>query len=134
MLLTGLSSRMVISLANASATVDTVAPIAPPVIDPEDPEPEAPTGENPNAASPVDTPPTTPGSTDTTTPPGDLDATPLGAGLPPLFSIPGILLYGGIALASVAGSYFRKMGAAALGAGAPCPHGLDSGLPDLRKA
>jgi hypothetical protein len=133
-LLTGLSSRMVISLANASATVDTVAPIAPPVIEPEEPEPAAPTGENPDAAPPVDTPPATPGSTDTTAPAGDLDAKPLGAGLPPLFSIPGILLYGGIALASVAGSYFRKMGAAALGAGAPCPHGLDSGLPDLRKA
>ena len=134
-LLTSLSSRMVISLANASATVDTVAPIAPPVVDTEDPAPEAPTGDNPAAAPPVvDSPPTTPGSTDTTTPPGDLDATPLGAGLPPLFSIPGILLYGGIALATVAGSYFRKVGAAALGGGAPCPHGLDSGLPDLRKA
>ncbi len=59
---------------------------------------------------------------------------PLGAGLPPLFSIPGLLLVGGIALATVAGSYFRRMGAAALGGGAPCPHGLDSGLPDLRKA
>ena len=133
-LLTGLSSRIVVSLANASATVDTVAPIAPPVVETEDPAPEAPTGDNPNAAPPVAAPPTTPDSTDTTAPPGDLDATPLGAGLPPLFSIPGILLYGGIALATVAGSYFRKVGAAALGGGAPCPHGLDSGLPDLRKA
>jgi hypothetical protein len=135
-LLTGLSSRIVVSLANASATVDTVAPIAPPVADAtEEPEAEAPSGDNADAAPPVDTaPPTTPESSESSAPPGDLDATPLGAGLPPLFSIPGILLYGGIALASVAGSYFRKVGAAALGAGAPCPHGLDSGLPDLRKA
>ncbi|MDN4174603.1 choice-of-anchor P family protein [Nocardioides sp. SOB77] len=66
---------------------------------------------------------------------GDLvDAAPAGAGLPPLNSIPGALLFGGIALAAVAGSYLRKIGALALGAGASCPHGLDSGLPDLRKA
>ncbi len=137
-LITGLSSRIVVSLGNAAATVDTVAPIAPPTVDPEDPETEAPT-DGTDAAPPIDSPPiTTPDSTDpttgTTTPPDDLDATPLGAGLPPLFSIPGLLLVGGIALATVAGSYFRKVGAAALGSGAPCPHGLDSGLPDLRKA
>ncbi len=135
-LLTSLSSRIVVSLANASATVDTVAPIAPPVIEVEDPEEsEAPADDNTGAAPPVgSTPASTPGTTDSTSPPGDLDATPLGAGLPPLFSIPGLLLYGGIALASVAGSLFRKLGLAALGGGAPCPHGLDSGLPDLRKA
>lgn len=66
---------------------------------------------------------------------GDLtDAAPAGAGLPPLNSIPGALLFGGIALAAVAGSYLRRIGALALGSGAACPHGLDSGLPDLRKA
>ncbi len=61
-------------------------------------------------------------------------AAPVAAGLPPLFSIPGLLLLGGIALAAVAGSYLRRLGAAALGGGASCSHGLDSGLPDLRKA
>jgi hypothetical protein len=66
---------------------------------------------------------------------GDLPAAaPVAAGLPPLFSIPGLLLLGGIALAAVAGSYLRRLGAAALGGGASCSHGLDSGLPDLRKA
>lgn len=66
---------------------------------------------------------------------GDLvDAAAVGSGLPPLNSIPGALLFGGIALAAVAGSYLRKIGALALGAGGACPHGLDSGLPDLRKA
>ena len=45
-----------------------------------------------------------------------------------------MLLLGGIALAGVAGSYLRKIGALALGGGAACTHGLDSGLPDLRKA
>jgi hypothetical protein len=141
-LVTGLSSRVVVSLGNARATVDTSAAIEPPVIEPEEPETEESAGEDTGAAAPAgNTPPiTTPASTDpppagtTTAPPGDLDAAPAGAGLPPLFSIPGLLLVGGIALATVAGSYFRRMGAAALGGGAPCPHGLDSGLPDLRKA
>ena len=32
------------------------------------------------------------------------------------------------------GEHLRRMGALALGGGAACPHGLDSGLPDLRKA
>ena len=141
-LITGLTSRIVVSLGNAAATVDTVAPVSMPApVDPTDPETEEPTdGEG----AP---PPLTQHSADhhadlhrpaarvsTTAPPGDLDASPLGAGLPALFSIPGLLLFGGIALATVAGSYFRRLGAAALGAGAPCPHGLASGLPDLRKA
>ena len=65
---------------------------------------------------------------------GALADTALASGLPKLFSIPGMLLLGGIALATVAGSYLRRLGAAALGGGASCSHGLDSGLPDLRKA
>ena len=39
-----------------------------------------------------------------------------------------------LAGAAVAGSYVRRLGAAALGGGGACSHGLDSGLPDLRKA
>ena len=58
----------------------------------------------------------------------------LASGLPDLFSIPGLLLVGSIAGACVAGSYVRRMGALALGGGGACSHGLDSGLPDLRKA
>ncbi|MDQ4053737.1 MAG: hypothetical protein M3237_13680 [Actinomycetota bacterium] len=140
-LVTGLSSRMVVTLGNAKARVATSPVMEPPVLEPEESETEAPvddgTGEAaPPGAPPLDTPPSTgtpPGTT--TAPPTDLtDAAPTGAGLPPLFSIPGLLMVGGIAAATVAGSYFRKLGAAALGGGAPCPHGLDSGLPDLRKA
>ncbi|WP_435748053.1 choice-of-anchor P family protein [Nocardioides sp. SYSU DS0663] len=88
--------------------------------------------------------PGTPASPGTSSPGGDAapsdggagteDLVPTAAGLPPLNSIPGALLFGGIALAAVAGSYLRKIGALALGSGAACPHGLDSGLPDLRKA
>jgi len=57
----------------------------------------------------------------------------LASGLPPLFSIPGLLLFGGIGAAIAAGSYVRRLGLAALGGGGACSHGLDSGLPDLRK-
>jgi hypothetical protein len=58
---------------------------------------------------------------------------PTAAGLPPLYSLPGALLIGGIALASVAGSYLRRIGVLALGGAGSCSHGLDRGLPDLRK-
>jgi hypothetical protein len=66
---------------------------------------------------------------------GDLTgAEPMGAGLPPLNSIPGALTFGGIALAAAAGTWLRRIGAIALGGAGSCTHGLDSGLPDLRKA
>jgi hypothetical protein len=55
------------------------------------------------------------------------------SGLPPLFSIPGLLLFAGLGGALLAGSYVRRLGALVLGAGGACPHGLESGLPDLRK-
>ncbi len=55
------------------------------------------------------------------------------SGLPPLFSIPGMLLFAGLGGALLAGSYVRRLGALVLGAGGDCAHGLASGLPDLRK-
>ena len=61
------------------------------------------------------------------------DAEPAAAGLPPLYSLPGALLLGGTALALVAGSYLRRIGVLALGGAGSCTHGLDRGLPDLRK-
>ena len=75
---------------------------------------------------------------DTSTPAADaapeLANTSASSGLPPLFSIPGMLLFAGLGGALLAGSYVRKLGALVLGAGGACPHGLESGLPDLRKA
>lgn len=59
---------------------------------------------------------------------------PMGAGLPPLTTLPGFLTILALGLASAAGVYLRKAGVLALGTGASCSHGLDSGLPDLRKA
>ena len=39
----------------------------------------------------------------------------------------------GLGGALLAGSYVRKIGAMVLGGAGACAHGLDSGLPDLRK-
>lgn len=62
------------------------------------------------------------------------ETTPLGSGLPPLNTIPGALMFGGLAAASVLGMWLRRIGLAALGGAGSCSHGLDTGLPDLRKA
>lgn len=56
------------------------------------------------------------------------------AGLPPLGSIPGALMIGGLALAGVLGWWMQKMGGLVLGGATACAHGLASGIPDLRKA
>lgn len=65
---------------------------------------------------------------------GDLPPTTQAAGLPKLFSIPGLLMAGALVGAFVIGSLVRRLGLAALGGGAACAHGLESGVPDLRRA
>lgn len=132
------ASRVVVNLAVADSTIETSDPIAP--LPPPDTEPEEETeaetdgGGTAGAVPPSSTAPTVPGG-DVAPTAGELPAdAALASGLPKLFSIPGVLLFGGLALATLLGSYMRKMGALALGGGAACSHGLDSGLPDLRKA
>lgn len=138
-----LASRVKVNLAVADGTVDTVQGIdvPTPTTEPE-PEPEEEPGATGGtsgstggvAAPPAGTSPTVPGAESAPTA-GELPAdAELTAGLPKLFSIPGLLLMAGLAGATVVGSYMRRIGALALGGGAACPHGLDSGLPDLRKA
>jgi hypothetical protein len=56
------------------------------------------------------------------------------AGLPPLASIPGALLVGGIVLASGVGWWLQRLGGFVIGGAGACTHGLESGIPDLRKA
>ena len=84
-------------------------------------------GGDTGALPPVD------GSAPATDAAPELANTSATSGLPPLFSIPGLLLFAGLGGALLAGSYFRRLGAMVLGAGGACPHGLESGLPDLRK-
>lgn len=55
-------------------------------------------------------------------------------GLPPLGSIPSLLVIAGFVLAGGLAWFFRAAGIRALGAGTTCSHGLVNGLPNLRKA
>jgi hypothetical protein len=143
-LLGGLGSLkpiIVTTLGIATASVDTQPAI---VIEPTDPT--DPTDEPTDTGGPqdTDTGPSGPGvdvpevdagpAPDTDASPFTPTAADASPGLPPLFSIPGMLMLAAFAGAAFAGSWFRRIGAAALGGGAVCPHGLDSGLPDLRKA
>lgn len=141
--LAGLSPRIVVTLGNASTEVDTVQGLEIPTGDIPDNDPGdagaagGPGGSGgtsgPAAGPPSAVDPGASGSAPSAA--GDLgDAELAGSGLPPLYSIPGAILAGSIALAAVGGSWLRKMGAIALGGSGSCTHGLDSGLPDLRKA
>jgi len=142
--LLGLSPRVVVTLGVATTQVDTVQGLEIPT-DVPDNDPGATDGgggsggtgggapSSSGAAPSSGAPGTAPG--DAPSADGTLDDAALaGSGLPPLYSIPGAILVGGIALAAVGGSWLRKAGLLALGGSASCSHGLDSGLPDLRKA
>lgn len=146
-----LAPKFVITLGNATSVVDTSQPVDIPIGEVPDNnttggggDPTSPTGGGGTSGAGTGGgtagTPGTPGTAgEPAVPGGDsadgdlVDAVPA-AGLPPLFSIPGALLLGAIAAATVAGSYLRRLGVMALGGGGACPHGLDSGLPDLRKA
>lgn len=145
-----LSPRIAISLGNAHSTTLTVPEFQMPA-QTEAPAAEAP-DETPAPApqEPTDTggagdvPPAAADSGDV--PPADLGAAPGGevpamddnrltsAGLPPLTTIPGLLMWGGIGLGVLAGTWLRRIGLLVLGGGAACAHGFATGLPDLRKA
>jgi hypothetical protein len=66
----------------------------------------------------------------TTAPVQNTSGTP---GLPALGSVPGALTLGAIALGGFTGWWLRRGTGLLFGAGGTCPHGLESGLPDLRK-
>lgn len=139
----GLSPRVVVTLGNASTKLDTVQGLDLPTGDIPDNDPgDSGAAGGPNAGGGASTPAAgspsavDPGPAgDSPSADGDLDDAALaGSGLPPLYSIPGAILVASIALAAVGGTWLRKMGAIALGGSGSCTHGLDSGLPDLRKA
>ena len=139
-----LSPKIVLHLGYTTSAVDTVQSIPIPDTVPDNDPTSDPTeseggttggatgggtdlGGDTSALPPVD------GSATATDAAPELANTSATSGLPPLFSIPGLLLFAGLGGALLAGSYFRRLGAMVLGAGGACPHGLESGLPDLRK-
>jgi hypothetical protein len=140
-----LSPRIVLHLGRTTSKLQTVEPIKIPSFVPDnDPQGGEETTETDGGTATgggtgagttggVTTPGTTPSASAPTTSETALPPAELASGLPELFSIPGLLMMGAIAGACVAGSYVRRMGAMALGGGGACSHGLDSGLPDLRK-
>jgi hypothetical protein len=141
-----LSPRVVLHLAYTTATVDTVQGIdIPDTVPDNDPGGDddsedtggsaagGATGGGAGTGGTGAVPPADTGTPTTDAADGTLTDAALASGLPPLFSIPGLLMALGLGGALLAGSYVRKIGAMALGGAGACSHGLDSGLPDLRK-
>jgi hypothetical protein len=141
-----LSPKIVLHLGYTTSAVDTVQSIPIPIPDtvPDndptaDPTDDAgdttggATGGGTNLGGGTSALPPADSSTPASEAAPELANTSATSGLPPLFSIPGMLLFAGLGGALLAGSYVRRLGALVLGAGGACPHGLESGLPDLRK-
>jgi hypothetical protein len=129
--------KVVVYLGTVNATAETVAGIGtggtgaiPTTGGGSAPAPIA-SGDVPISGTPPDTgTPEASAPPATTTPVQTASSTP---GLPPLGSIPGALTLGAIALGGFTGWWLRRGAGLLFGAGGTCPHGLESGLPDLRK-
>ena len=141
----GLSPRIVVTLGNAGSSVDTVQGLKIPTDVPDnDPGDEAakpeggPHGGGTPASGGGAPPASAPAAGSDAPAPADSDdlgdAALAGSGLPPLYTIPGAILVGGLALGALGGTWLRRAGVLALGGAGSCTHGLDRGLPDLRKA
>jgi hypothetical protein len=88
-------------------------------------------GASAGAAPPAVATPEVSAPAEVTTPIKEVAAVP---GLPPLGSVPGMLALLGVLLAGGAGWYLRRAGGLLFGVGSTCTHGLNAGVPDLRKA
>ncbi len=137
------SPKLVITAGNASAAATTIQGVAFPPIDlpdvPGDISAGGGTGSSSSGAAggtgslPADSAPAPAGDAGApvTT---DVATEPVAAGLPPLASIPGALLVGGLILASGVGWWLQRIGGFVIGGAGACAHGLETGIPDLRKA
>jgi hypothetical protein len=140
----GLSPRIVVTLGNAGSSVDTVQGLKIPTDVPDNDPGDSgdhtggPSGGGGTPASGSGVPTSSGPAAGSDVPPAASDAlddTALaGSGLPPLYTIPGAILVGGLALGALGGTWLRRAGVLALGGAGSCTHGLDRGLPDLRKA
>lgn len=137
-----LKPTIVVTLGTATAAADTVPAIAMPTLPAVGgtlPEADGGTGDGPTGTTGADSASTPAGPAAPTaegTSASALKAKPTSStpGLPPLFSVPGMVVLLAMAAAAVVGIWFRRLGILALGGGAACAHGLETGLPDLRKA
>ncbi|WP_310963415.1 hypothetical protein [Nocardioides terrisoli] len=137
--------KIVLVLGQASADAQTVkaigappigstgTPSSPPASSSSTPAPTAPVASGGGASG--GTPGTGAGSPTAAGPVSTTAIAPTSAtpGLPPLGSVPGMLTLGGLALAALTGWWLRRALAILFGGSGPCAHGLQSGLPDLRK-
>ena len=138
-----LSPKIVITAGNAASAVATVEGVPFPPIGTTAPPPADGSGSSaagaaggavPGSASGAGSVPagaTTGAGTPATT---DVATRNAAAGLPPLASVPGALLVGGIVLASGVGWWLQRIGGFVIGGAGACSHGLETGIPDLRKA
>lgn len=136
-----LSPRIVLTLGSARSEAVALPPVdvggtAPsnaeqPSANPAPPSSAASASGIPGSAAPAaGSAPEVAGALPTTT----ADVRPAAAGLPPLDSVPGMLMTLGLVLAAGLGWWFQKIGGLVLGAAGSCAHGLSTGVPDLRKA
>ncbi|MCW2781502.1 MAG: hypothetical protein JWR35_1951 [Marmoricola sp.] len=130
--------KIVIYLGNANSEAGAVPTVAIPTV-PSSGGPGTSTSGVPGSSGTL--PPGGLPSTDLptgTTVPVDLSSSPTAvakvAGLPPLGSVPGMLLLAGLLVAAGLGWWLTKFGALGLGTSAMCKLGLQTGVPDLRKA
>lgn len=141
--------KVVLALGDATASTAAVAPLVMPVLGADSPasvtspQQTGPSGTPAGAPAPgsvaapgaaaVPTVGDVPTTIDTAASNAAVQPVAAAPGLPPLGSLPGLLLYGGLALAGAVGWWVRRAGVLMLGGGATCAHGLRRGLPDLRK-
>jgi hypothetical protein len=91
------------------------------------------TDTNTDSSGPVGTtdPIDTSGDLPTVTPPDGIQNQ--AAGLPPLRSVPAMLVLLGLVVASAMGWWLQRIGALMLGGASSCTFGSETGIPDLRK-
>jgi hypothetical protein len=87
------------------------------------------TGASPSSASA----PATSAGAPTPAAPAPEVALASGPGLPPLYSVPGLLFFTAIAVAGGLGWWLQSMGGGVLGGAGSCAHGHARGIPNLRK-
>jgi hypothetical protein len=145
---TQLAPKFVITAGNAAAETNTVPKMDfdLPTVDPGDLNGAGapPVGASPGSADGLASgsaggPPVDPGAAAAAAggESGDVDALaaePMSAGLPPLASIPGALMVGAFVIAAGIGWWLQKIGGLVLGGAGSCSHGLETGIPDLRRA